>query len=79
MTLTERVADFMAISQPGDAMALSKNADVETGTGVLLSRCQAGFTVQLCFDVPMDNDFNAAQIVAGAEALCVGIGATLDS
>jgi hypothetical protein len=79
MTLTERVADFMATSQPGDAIALSKDGDVETGTGVLLLCGQDGFSVQLCYRQPVPTTFDPALILARSEVLCHSIGTTLDS
>lgn len=79
MTLTERVADFMATSKPGDAIALSKDGDVETGTGVLLLCGQEGFRIRICYHQTVPTIFDPALILARAEVICHSIGRTLDS
>ena len=43
MTLHERVEQFLDTANPGDEIALSKGADIETGTGLILGLGSNGF------------------------------------
>lgn len=43
MTLHQRVEQFLDTANPGDEIALSKGADVETGTGLILGFGSNGF------------------------------------
>lgn len=81
MKLPERVADFLAASAPGDAIALSSDGDVETGTGVLLRHHRDGFCVELCYRQELGPDVQPGFLVAEACAalMCRVIGVTLDS
>lgn len=43
MTLHQRVEDFLDTANPGDEIALSKGADIELGTGLILCLGGNGF------------------------------------
>ena len=43
MTLHQRVEQFLDTANPGDEIALSKGADIETGTGLILGLGGNGF------------------------------------
>jgi len=43
MTLQQRVEHFLDTANPGDEIALSKSADIETGTGLILGLSGNGF------------------------------------
>lgn len=43
MTLHQRVEQFLDTANPGDEIALSKGADIETGTGLILGLASNGF------------------------------------
>jgi hypothetical protein len=78
MNLTERVANFMATSQPGDAIALSKDADVDAGTGVVLRRKNDGLWLERTRAHPVPAWFGPSHVIGAAKASADQIGTTLD-